>query len=110
MFTANLLFTAINFFKFLLKIFFNLKFMFYICLIKLKKMKKAFKAIVNFIGFVLTTILAFILLLYFYGLVGLIRSFKDKNDKDCNYYTGVTIANMLVWVTTIYLIYKKFYS
>ena len=84
--------------------------MFYICLIKLKKMKKAFKAIANFIGFVLTTILAFILLLYFYGLVGLIRSFKAKNDKDCNYYTGVTIANMLVWVATIYLIYKKFYS
>lgn len=110
MFTANLLFTDINFFKFLLKIFFKLKYMFYICLIKLKKMKKAFKVIGNYIGYVLTTILAFILLLYFYGLVGLIRSFKSKNDKDCNYYTGVTIVNMLIWVTTIYLIYKKFYN
>ena len=73
-------------------------------------MKKAFKTIGNYIGYSLTTILAFILLLYFYGLVGLIRSFKNKNDKDCNYYTGVTIVNMLIWVATLYLIYKKYYS
>lgn len=73
-------------------------------------MKKAFKIIVNYIGYILTTILAFILLLYFYGLVGLIKSFKNKNDKDCNYYTGVTIVNMIIWVATIYIIYKKFYS
>ena len=73
-------------------------------------MKKAFKTIGNYIGYSLTTILAFILLLYFYGLVGLIRSFKNKNDKDCNYYTGVTTINMLIWVATIYIIYKKFYS
>ena len=73
-------------------------------------MKKAFKVITNFIGFVLTTILAFILLLYFYGLVGLIKSFKNENDKDCNYYTGVTVVNMLIWVATIYIIYIKFYS
>lgn len=72
-------------------------------------MKKAFKIIVNYIGYILTTILAFILLLYFYGLVGLIKSFKNKNDKDCNYYTGVTIVNMTIWVATIYIIYKKYY-
>lgn len=73
-------------------------------------MKKAFKVIGNYIGYIFTTILAFILLLYFYGLVGLISSFKNKNDKDCNYYTGVTIVNMLIWVATIYIIYNKFYS
>ena len=73
-------------------------------------MKKAFKIIGNYIGYILTTILAFILLLYFYGLVGLIKSFKNENDKDCNYYTGVTVVNMLIWVATIYIIYKKFYS
>lgn len=72
-------------------------------------MKKAFKVIVNYIGYILTTILAFILLLYFYGLVGLIKSFKNKNDKDCNYYTGVTVVNMIIWVATIYIIYKKYY-
>ena len=72
-------------------------------------MKKAFKVIGNYIGYIITTILAFILLLYFYGLVGLIRSFKNKNDKDCNYYTGVTIVNMIIWVATIYIIYKKYY-
>ena len=73
-------------------------------------MKKAFKVIANFIGFVLTTILAFILLLYFYGLVGLIKSFKNKNDKECNYYTGVTVVNMLIWVAIIYIIHKKIYN
>lgn len=52
----------------------------------------------------LTAVMSILFILYGVGMIGLIKAFNDKNEKDCTFYSAVSVVNMAFFIATIYLI------
>lgn len=61
-------------------------------------------------GILISSIFSIIFVLFGIGVYGLTRAFQNRDEKDCNFYTVVTILNMILFCGLIYLIIKLFWN
>lgn len=75
---------------------------------KVSSEKSYLKRVANVGKVLLHSVISIIFILYGIGFYGLTKSFKQQNEKDCNFYTGVTLFNMACLIATIWIIIKQF--
>lgn len=64
----------------------------------------------SILNILFSAIFSIIFVLFGIGIYGLTKSFKERNEKDCNFYTVVTILNMILFCGLIYLIIRLFWN